>query len=636
MATLASLTVRLGIDSDSLRSGAQRASQTVRRMGDRMRRDNDGAMRGLVRNANARLRDLRTRFTSEGDRSGRSLGSRIARGMTSAVGAGFRAMRRSSDDSMRGLVRGADGRLRDLRGRFVREGDRSGRSLGSRIVRGIGRGIAGLGHILMNGIGGALSMAGRSIGSNPVIGTIALMLATAIGGALAPLLGAIISGMVVSVTGLGVIGLGAMILKDEPAVKKAAKRLKDTVKSTLKDAAQPLIPAFKTALDKVGGMIKGLKTHFASMFGAMSMNVPILTKGVNHAMSEIVQGIEDMLTGSQDTFRGFSAFIGKIGEGLGAFFRILGKNPADQKVALEDLGSFIKRLIIETALFINFLTSMYTRVRGWVVNVINAFKWLYDVLVGHSIVPDLVNKIIAWFAKLPGRVVGAVSRMVASAIAKFASFYSRAVSWTSRMVSKVVSWIAGLPGKAARAVASLASRLYSKVYSAGSSMLRAARSGVSRVVSAVRSLPGKAASAVSGIGSRLYNAGRSLINGFVRGIKSAFGSVSSTLGKLTSMLPDWKGPETLDRKILTPAGESVMAGFVSGLEAAAPAVRKQLAGVTADLPGMAADVSGVIRAQRAEPQRVILDVAGGEDALKKVIKKWVRVDGRGDVQRAFT
>ena len=34
------------------------------------------------------------------------------------------------------------------------------------------------------------------------------------------------------------------------------------------------------------------------------------------------------------------------------------------------------------------------------------FRWLYDILVGHSIVPDLVTGIVSWFAKLPFKIFG--------------------------------------------------------------------------------------------------------------------------------------------------------------------------------------------------------------------------------------
>lgn len=39
-------------------------------------------------------------------------------------------------------------------------------------------------------------------------------------------------------------------------------------------------------------------------------------------------------------------------------------------------------------------------VKGFVEGIVNFFKWLWDVLVGHSIVPDIVNGIIFWFTFL--------------------------------------------------------------------------------------------------------------------------------------------------------------------------------------------------------------------------------------------
>jgi phage-related protein len=41
----------------------------------------------------------------------------------------------------------------------------------------------------------------------------------------------------------------------------------------------------------------------------------------------------------------------------------------------------------------------------FVKTIIDYFKKLYDELVGHSIVPDIINGIIGWFGKLPGKIL---------------------------------------------------------------------------------------------------------------------------------------------------------------------------------------------------------------------------------------
>jgi phage-related protein len=107
--------------------------------------------------------------------------------------------------------------------------------------------------------------------------------------------------------------------------------------------------------------------------------------------------------------------------------------------------------------------------------------------------------------------------------------------------------------------------------------------GVSAAVAAVRGLPSAASAAMGNVGSTLLNAGRRLIQGFIDGIKGMFSGVQSTLGNLTSKLTSWKGPESLDKVLLTPAGQLVIEGFLNGLESRYDVVRKSLQGFTKEI-----------------------------------------------------
>lgn len=46
--------------------------------------------------------------------------------------------------------------------------------------------------------------------------------------------------------------------------------------------------------------------------------------------------------------------------------------------------------------------------------IISLFQWLYDKLVGHSIIPDIVKAMIKWFWKLPGAILSALSSIMNS------------------------------------------------------------------------------------------------------------------------------------------------------------------------------------------------------------------------------
>ncbi|MYZ35468.1 MULTISPECIES: hypothetical protein, partial [unclassified Streptomyces] len=109
-------------------------------------------------------------------------------------------------------------------------------------------------------------------------------------------------------------------------------------------------------------------------------------------------------------------------------------------------------------------------------------------------------------------------------------------------------------------------------------------------VGRVQALPGRIRAALPGAEGILRAAGQAIIRGLIAGITSMLPSLSGTLQSITSRLPDWKGPEDLDRRILIPAGRAVMEGFMKGITDSVPALEQQLASLTTSLPGLAPQV----------------------------------------------
>lgn len=150
-------------------------------------------------------------------------------------------------------------------------------------------------------------------------------------------------------------------------------------------------------------------------------------------------------------------------------------------------------------------------------------------------------------------------------------------------------------GAALKGIAQAAWNLLGSVISGGWNLIKSGASaawngiqsvvstGVNGVVNFVRNLPNNIKSIFSNAGSWLISAGKNVIQGFLNGLKSMYGSVKSSLGGLTSKLTSWKGPEPVDKVLLTPTGELIMKGFVKGLESQYGTVRKSLQGLTEDI-----------------------------------------------------
>jgi hypothetical protein len=81
-----------------------------------------------------------------------------------------------------------------------------------------------------------------------------------------------------------------------------------------------------------------------------------------------------------------------------------------------DLGSEIPQILG------GLLQVVWGIIGTLVMGVVRFFTTLYDTIVGHSIIPDLVAGIIASIATLPGAVLGYIDTLVTTAIAAFTAF----------------------------------------------------------------------------------------------------------------------------------------------------------------------------------------------------------------------
>jgi TP901 family phage tail tape measure protein len=72
------------------------------------------------------------------------------------------------------------------------------------------------------------------------------------------------------------------------------------------------------------------------------------------------------------------------------------------------VGDLVKGIV---DLVIGLVSVVIGTVTGFVMGIVQTFKWLWDQLVGHSIVPDMINAIIKWFESLPDRILGIIANL---------------------------------------------------------------------------------------------------------------------------------------------------------------------------------------------------------------------------------
>src|SRR5690606_14213219 len=72
--------------------------------------------------------------------------------------------------------------------------------------------------------------------------------------------------------------------------------------------------------------------------------------------------------------------------------------------------------------------------------VVGWFQWAYDVLVGHSIVPDLVEDVTSWFDRMEVDTVATTQGMLDSVVNRFTSGYGTVMAHTTAFGNEITSW----------------------------------------------------------------------------------------------------------------------------------------------------------------------------------------------------
>ncbi|GGW41380.1 hypothetical protein [Streptomyces xantholiticus] len=175
---------------------------------------------------------------------------------------------------------------------------------------------------------------------------------------------------------------------------------------------------------------------------------------------------------------------------------------------------------------------------------------------------------------------------------------------------------------------------------------------VGNMIGMFQRIPGELRRAFGGLGSMLWNSGRALIGGFIGGILSRISEVASAASRVVAAArsyfpfsPAKKGPFSGTGWTLYSGraiSEALAAGIRSREGVVSSAVSGLMAGAHSGIPDVGSGVPGWAQAAqfRGVPQAgggvttVRIEVSG-PDEVKRLIRKIVKVDGRGSVQTAF-
>jgi TP901 family phage tail tape measure protein len=387
--------------------------------------------------------------------------------------------------------------------------------------------------------------------------------------------------------------------------KEIWKTIVDAFKKVWKDIV-PELAKFKELLPPIAKLFKELWTVLkpvVAIIGIVLLGaIKILSSVLANTLGPVIDTIIGILKGLIKIIRGITEFI------LGVF-------TGDWDLAwqgIKDIFTGVWDVIVSALKGV--VTILWGIVSGLVEGIVDFFKWLYDVLVGHSIIPDMINAIIEWFASLPQKVWDALKSLGAKIVdvAKTAwnmftaanaaawaiisnwfkgraqAVWNALVDLTTKLKQKatdslnafltgaktvwntVTAWFGGWASAVGSKVSNIAGTLKSSATTAVNWFRDGATNAWNGVTSWFSSWYSRIKSAIGNIS--LANIGKSIMNSLLDGLKSAWNDTANFLSSLGNKIKSLKGPIEKDRKLLNPEGAAIMQSLAAGLKAEWPAL----------------------------------------------------------------
>lgn len=343
------------------------------------------------------------------------------------------------------------------------------------------------------------------------------------------------------------------------------------------------LDVLQTALEKIGGWLRMIWDLLGPQLGKLWEETwPALKDAFSDIGKELVKFkdlIEPMMQATKNlwTILGpilgvvlalillvISTLIRMLAEGLGPFIRMLGEMIAAIIKIIRSMievianilsgnwkdawDSFINIFIGAWELVWAFLKGIVLTIvgliKGLVMGIVDWFVWLWDTLVGHSIIPDMINAIISWFqkmwdfvAKLVEGVVNVFKWMWENGVKPVLEFFKQGLQFWVEVVKNVfniatgiwqnfvniVNWAKGLIGSAIGVV----NGIFNSIISTISNVWNNVYTYVNNIVNWV-----------NGLRNRFSFGG--LFDGIVSAFRSAINAVISKWNSLSFGVGDFK------------------------------------------------------------------------------------------------
>lgn len=317
------------------------------------------------------------------------------------------------------------------------------------------------------------------------------------------------------------------------AIKQSWENIKTSLGQAKDAFLNAIPPEFRKALEaigkKLGEIIQAIKDWFKQLdiLEAIGKAFEVIGGIIFAAVSGVIAGAFNM-------FIGIIEGLAKTVEGLvdifsGTIELIVALCSGDLKEAqkaCEQIGKGILKV------FEGLYKAVIKPVEDFVNGVIDWFIKLWDELVGHSIVPDMIDDIVEWFGSLGDKIFGPLKEFVNGVIQKFKTMWNDIKTWFNANVAPKFTkqyWL----------------NRFETIRTAASEKLNAVKSAITGVWNTIKGwfssniAPKFTASYWSQKFNTIKDGARTAFNGLITIVENAINGIIRKINTLSFTVPYW-------------------------------------------------------------------------------------------------
>lgn len=325
------------------------------------------------------------------------------------------------------------------------------------------------------------------------------------------------------------------------------------------DGLQEKIAQGLVHLAPVGEMVSATFEKLLPIASVFIAGVMAVLGGLIGFVSGALPGVFMAAAGIIQAFLGVVNLIADVVTGVVTIvYRLLTGDFAGAWQAAKDLVGNVAGDVIQ--IVGGLVEGFIGLIGGLVTGVVRFFTDMYFVIVGGSIVPDLVRDVLAWIGRLPGEVLAFVKRMADNAVEQFLAMKDRALA-------QIAEWIVSLGLKWIE-IETKAREAWELVKGAIKTKLDETKADLKLKLDAI-------IDTVTGIGTRLRDAGASIFQQLWDGLKAKWDEIKRWFDEKLQALQDML-PGSEPRNPLSPLrnlgrrGAAILGNIRDGMEQAGP------------------------------------------------------------------